>query len=194
MILGFKEMFPDGNPTDFIPKAAAGIKKHSLREDVHDRWKEGVMIDFATGVRSKKYKCHFRKRCTGIQRIEIRYQNKDSSYPTVRIDGAQFVYYNRKDWIVLQELAKNDGFKDFDAFCRWFNRDFKGKIIHWTALRYQKEEHKVLMISPKAGYQGLSVPEKYNRNDLCPCGSGKKIKKCCVEYLDTKYCSVNKKK
>jgi uncharacterized protein YecA (UPF0149 family) len=26
----------------------------------------------------------------------------------------------------------------------------------------------------------LPIPKKINRNDLCPCGSGKKFKKCCM--------------
>jgi hypothetical protein len=55
------------------------------------------------------------------------------------------------------------------------------------------KEHKVMYISPADGFQGLAVKEKYGRNSLCPCGSGKKVKKCHPEYLETKYCSCNKK-
>ena len=46
------------------------------------------------------------------------------------------------------------------------------------------ENRKVKLISPTAGYSGL-IARKVNRNDLCPCGSGKKSKKCCSD--ETKY-------
>ena len=120
MILGFTETFPDKSPTNFIQKIEFGVKNHSLREDKHDRWKEGMKIEIATGVRSKNYKCHFYKICTGTQQIEIKYLNKCSDYPIVYIDKVKFVYYNKIDLEVLQQLAKNDGFNDFDHFCQWF--------------------------------------------------------------------------
>ena len=30
----------------------------------------------------------------------------------------------------------NDGFDSIENFLRWFNKDFEGKIIHWTGFRY----------------------------------------------------------
>jgi hypothetical protein len=191
MILGFKEKFPNGNPTNFIWKIKTNAKKHSLREDIDRRWRKGVVIDMATGVRTKNYTCHFKKTCTGTQKIEIKYLNKDSNYPLIWIDGVLFVYFYAKDMEILQELAKNDGFCDFDDFCKWFHKDFAGKIIHWTNLRYKRNTYKIMQISPKAGFQTLAVEKKYKRNDTCPCGSGKKVKNCHPEHLETKYYSIN---
>ena len=37
---------------------------------------------------------------------------------------------------ILRELAKNDGFESVEDFFAYFNKDFKGKIIHWTDLQY----------------------------------------------------------
>jgi hypothetical protein len=191
MILNFKTAFPNGKPTNFIRKTETGIKKHSIREDQGNRWKKGVVIHVTTGSRTKKYTCHLKKECTGTQKIEIKYLNRDSNYPLIWIDGVLFVYYYTKDMEVLQDLAKNDGFLDFDDFCRWFYKDFKGKIIHWTELRYKRNKHLVIQISPKAGFQGLVSEKRYRRNDLCPCGSQKKIKNCHPEYLEKKYYSTN---
>jgi hypothetical protein len=33
-------------------------------------------------------------------------------------------------------LMKNDGFESAEQFFNWFNGYFKGKIIHWTDLKY----------------------------------------------------------
>jgi len=36
----------------------------------------------------------------------------------------------------INHLAKNDGFEGIEDFFKWFNEDFKGKIIHWTNYKY----------------------------------------------------------
>lgn len=47
MILSFKQQFPWGTPTNFESKILSGIKKHSIREDKHRRWKAGrKMINY----------------------------------------------------------------------------------------------------------------------------------------------------
>jgi len=55
------------------------------------------------------------------------------------------------------------------------------------------KEHKVTIVTPASGFTGLKRKAKYNRNDLCPCGSGRKIKHCCTRLLDTDYLSINKR-
>jgi uncharacterized protein YecA (UPF0149 family) len=42
-----------------------------------------------------------------------------------------------------------------------------------------REKNKQLMPSPKAEVYELKTGKKIGRNDPCPCGSGKKYKKCC---------------
>lgn len=54
----------------------------------------------------------------------------------------------------------------------------------------KKNERMVRVISPNAG-QHLETT-KIGRNELCPCGSGKKVKSCCNET--TKWYSVLNKK
>lgn len=48
--------------------------------------------------------------------------------------------------------------------------------------------------SIKKRYRGtpLTVQTRIGRNDLCPCGSGKKVKKCCTGYLTPTYVKIGK--
>ncbi|MCP9765160.1 hypothetical protein [Lacihabitans soyangensis] len=126
-------------------------KLHSIREDI--RWKPGVMIDFYTGVRTNNaYRFAPRVSVVSVQKIEIipeppkphsldhpRIYLKKIDKKTgkeallcfsVRID-------NRYQWEnEIKKLAKNDGFDTVDEFFEWFGAGYKGRIIHWTSLKY----------------------------------------------------------
>ena len=41
----------------------------------------------------------------------------------------------------MEKLAYNDGFESVEAFFNYFCKDFKGKIIHWTNLRYYDKKN-----------------------------------------------------
>lgn len=101
----------------------SGDKIHSIREDPHNRWKPGRKIHFATGVRTSYYNCFKEGECVSVQRINIRGR-------LVYIDYEELVYPK------LEMLAINDGFPDLEAFFKWFDQDFDGKIIQWTDFRY----------------------------------------------------------
>lgn len=106
-------------------------KLHTLRKDHKMTWKEGTLIHFTVGMRTKN---HFRFapviKCTGIQEIEITVKSDYLHDTEVKIDGRILLEPE------VQELAWNDGFSNLVEFWLWFNEDFKGKIIHWTDLRY----------------------------------------------------------
>lgn len=141
MILGFKQNFPWGKPTNFKEKILSGQKKHSIREDGKRRWKVGMLIHMAYGVRTKFYECFCDKhRCTGKQEIKIKW-SKSKVFVSVDIDHK--VFYTLQGGVVfidkgMIELAKNDGFDSVEDFFRWFSEDTKPNtfIIHWTDLRY----------------------------------------------------------
>lgn len=127
MILGFKEQF--------VPLIKNGQKIHTIRQDKHHRWKAGRTIHMATGVRTKAYSQFGEIECTCVQTIVFRYpkdrlNGATTQYPIVVIDG----YVLRDEEI--DALAKNDGFLCTSGFLEWFNKDFTGKIIHWTQFRY----------------------------------------------------------
>lgn len=133
MILGFNEQF--------VTPILNDTKKHSFREDKHNRWKPGMIMQLATGARSKEYKQFAERTCTGTQDIEIKYTENRGAV-RITIDGKHFGTYHRflpeksvnKDNVL--QLVKNDGFEDLNDFLSWFKRDWEGKIIHWTDLRY----------------------------------------------------------
>lgn len=127
MILGFKKQF--------VPKILDGSKIHTIREDKHDRWKAGRTAHMATGVRTKDYHQFDQQECTGTQKIEIIHYKPHEirpfgGCPKVFVDGRELPLNE------VDTIAKNDGFDGLSDFCDWFNKDFSGKIIHWTELRY----------------------------------------------------------
>lgn len=116
-------------------------KPHTIREDPGKRWKVGMDIHFYINVRRKDmFQFAPVKQVTEIQEIEIKHGD---SYASVYIDGSLFgdVFHYGLDDIYdyhncVEELALNDGFPSVEAFFSWFNKDFTGRIIHWTDIRY----------------------------------------------------------
>lgn len=121
MILGF-------NPR-FVDKILDSTKIHTIRIDAHNRWKAGRSIQFATGVRTKKYKQFKEGVCVSVQHIKIQWRNTEIR---VTIDGSDEIMIPSK----FLEFVKNDGFDTAHDFYTWFKKDFEGKIIHWTDKRY----------------------------------------------------------
>lgn len=121
MILGFKKQFVD--------KIKQGTKIHSIREDKNRRWRKGMKIHFATGVRTKSYNQFWESWCRGCQDIWINpYERK------VYIDlGLGPLLLSEKK---TTQLIKNDGFDNENEFWEWFSKPFVGRIIHWTNFRY----------------------------------------------------------
>lgn len=123
MILGFKQRF--------VQPILSGEKIHTIRGDIHGRWKPGKDIHFATGIRTKKYHQFKFDTCKSTQEIQIRYG------PPQYFSGMD-IFIDGKILSVAQinQLACNDGFDCIWDFQKWFNKNFTGKIIHWTDLRY----------------------------------------------------------
>jgi len=114
-------------------------KCHTIREDKKDRWKPGNKIDFFINCRQKDM---FRFApvlpVVSTQKVEIEW-HRDSITgeiePILWIEDMIFYKKNRQDKGMLQ-LAQNDGFDIIEDFFAYFKEDFKGKIIHWTDLKY----------------------------------------------------------
>jgi hypothetical protein len=134
MVLGFKPQF--------VQPILNGTKKHTIREDKHNRWKVGNSIQMATGVRTKKYYEFSNGFCKGIQKFQIKWdmpfgEEFEGRLFKVFIDDRcmnnNFFHNNE---LMLEVLARNDGFDSVSDFLHWFSEDFEGKIIHWTDLKY----------------------------------------------------------
>lgn len=117
-------------------------KIHTIREDKNNRWKAGVMIDFFINTPTKDM-LRFAPTIpvVSIQTFEIKWYNTfgkkivrvfidDKSFACVKFDVETIITGK------ILELAKNDGFDTIEDFFANFNKDFKGKIIHWTDKRY----------------------------------------------------------
>lgn len=120
MILSFNKRF--------INKIKNGKKLHTIRRDEHNRWRAGRPIQMATGVRTKHYKQFGKGVCMSTQIIRIQYM--ENHEVRVFVDG--IILTPRK----VLNLANNDGFNSIFEFLQWFDKDFVGKIIHWTKKQY----------------------------------------------------------
>ncbi len=106
-------------------------KYHSIREDRSNRWKAGIKIHFVINNRTnKRFQFLPVSPCKSVQTIEITHSGEKWRTPWVKIDGRLLVQPE------IDILAKNDGFDSTADFFAWFSEDFKGKIIHWTNLKY----------------------------------------------------------
>ena len=135
-------LHPDGFPPQ-MPWPASSYKDfkpklHTIRKDKNDRWQVGTKIDFYINVRQKDM---FRFApvlpVISVQKIEIKMISfSDGFRPWVKIDGKLF--YDVAETLKAQMLqfAQNDGFDNLEDFFNYFNKDFVGKIIHWTDLKY----------------------------------------------------------
>lgn len=138
MILNFKQQIRKGNlkgwQTNFANKIKDGVKVHTIRPDEKDRWKAGNKIHFAAGP-YKKGRVFYEAVCTSVQTIQIRWINIGIlPLLIIVVDG------RRLGGLEIAEFALNDGFPDTEQFMLWddwtFSKSFKGKLIHWTDLKY----------------------------------------------------------
>jgi hypothetical protein len=113
-----------------------GTKIHSLREDRDGRYTVGATMYLTTGAGTEAYRCLKKVLCTGTQKVLILYGNGGYCDAFVYQDVRVIVDDRELSHREVKQLAINDGFDSIDSFFRWFYKDFKGKIVHWTMLRY----------------------------------------------------------
>lgn len=142
MVLSFKPQFKE--------KILSGSKIHTIREDAKNRWDSAKTIHFATGVRTKNYDNFKTEKRMSIQPVTIinrPYQMRGviihhNKCPNKEILLDRMQYFGKEqknqkeidDWLL--KFANNDGFDSLEEFFQWFNKDFSGKIIHWTSHFY----------------------------------------------------------
>ncbi|MHC0441597.1 hypothetical protein [Flavobacterium sp. 3-210] len=119
-------------------------KLHTIREDLKNRWKKGNKIDFFINARQPDM---FRFApvvpVIEIQNIEFLWNKGFVDTVSIYIDGECYVQnygieFNSSSQRQerMENLATNDGFDSVEDFLKYFNADFKGKIIHWTNFKY----------------------------------------------------------
>lgn len=121
----FKKLWDVPEPaSDLMPI----IKLHTMREDVANRYKAGCKLHMYVNNRQKTaFNFIPELFCTSTQTCTIRYINDT---PEIHVDGRRLLCFE------IKRLAYNDGFDSVESFFKWFNKDWTGKIIHWTSLKY----------------------------------------------------------
>ena len=132
-------LFKDCNKADFDHKEFCidvylfcDSKLHTIRDDKNNRWKPGVMIDYFINCRQPNmFRFAPRIPVVSVQEIAIVWFDFFGKIKPL-------VYVDKKPLTVIdvEALAQNDGFDTLEEFFEYFNEDYKGKIIHWTDLRY----------------------------------------------------------
>lgn len=106
-------------------------KLHTIREDKKNRWKPGMNIHFVIHNRTKKrFQFAPTIKVVSIQKIEIFNPTEYLNDMIIKVDSRELSMEEK------QQLAWNDGFECLAEFQMYFNKDFTGKIIHWTDLSY----------------------------------------------------------
>lgn len=115
---------------NYVAKDKLHHKITTIREDKLNRWKPGVMIDFFINCRQKDmFRFAPRLPVVSTQDIVIKWWG---TKPKIYINNNNFPLIDDQ----VLKLAQNDGFYTIKDFFEYFDRDFKGKIIHWTNLKY----------------------------------------------------------
>lgn len=137
MILGFMQHFVlpgtrlHRKPTKFKQQILHCVKLHTMRVDAKKRWKPGMLIQLAHGVRTKFYDNFATFPCISTQEVHIAYVN-GNNVPDVIIDGRTVGI------LEMTTLAANDGFESLYDFFLYFNENAGYTLIHWTPLRYDR--------------------------------------------------------
>lgn len=132
-------------------------KIHSIREDKHNRWHAGNHIHFVINNRTKnRFQFAPVIPCIETQKIQIFWDEPQNYHKDlwqtpveIIIDGNHTLKPDIGDILIdsvtkeilqgnkeAKLLAINDGFESLKDFLLYFNKDFTGKIIHWTDLKY----------------------------------------------------------
>ncbi|MBN1288263.1 MAG: SEC-C domain-containing protein, partial [Actinobacteria bacterium] len=78
---------------------------------------------------------------------------------------------------------QNEAFDMFHAMIESAKEDFARYIYHAQTVEVERERAPMKVIEGRGGPDGnrqeIRQSDKVGRNDPCPCGSGKKYKKCC---------------
>lgn len=100
--------------------------------------------------------------------------NMDGEYlarTTTQTTSTDMSAYKNIEWLRLDVIDAHDDIVEFKAFYR---ESDEMMVLH--------EISRFVQVDGEWKYDdGELLPSKIERNDICPCGSGKKYKKCCMK-------------
>lgn len=113
-------------------------KLHTIREDPKHRWRADMDIHYVINNRTKnRFQFAPVLKCVSVQQLEITWiLTEVEKLPILVIGNTHFYSPLLGIDKGMKQLAINDGFPSVEAFFDYFNKDYVGKIIHWTDLKY----------------------------------------------------------
>jgi hypothetical protein len=126
MILGFKTMFPWGEPTNFKDKILKGVKKTTIRKRIN--WRVGDEIQFCAFDDSELIE----QFATGKVKISGNIIIQPS-IKMITIGGFTNDGYKLRSLLDenIELISKDDGFDSVDDFWKYFDKPLQGQIISW---------------------------------------------------------------
>ncbi len=106
---------------------------------------------------------------------------------------SRYEAFVKKDWNYLAKTATNQSVEELELMpeLEWLKLDVlnaEGSQVEFKA--YYRDKDDVGVLHEKSNFvqedgvwkykDGELYPTKVQRNESCPCGSGKKFKKCCM--------------
>lgn len=116
--------------------SASVPKVHTFREDVNNLWHAGRKIHPVIFNRTKnRFQFAPVLECVSVQKIQIVQCEvlKDGKYKQI---GEIYIDNKYIEPCMYRTIALNDGFAGTKQFFQYFNRNWSGKIIHFTSLKY----------------------------------------------------------
>jgi len=106
---------------------------------------------------------------------------------------SRYEAFVKKDWQYLVDTSLHQKPQDFTnpSPIEWLKLDIIDNYDNFVEFKaYFREDAKLGVLHEKSSFQkidniwkyddGILFNSKIERNELCPCGSGKKFKKCCA--------------
>jgi len=118
-----------------------------------------------------------------IQQIQMKQRRNLSLYRNEENIGLTFVQKEILDEGNMQLYCKT--FAYMQKITNWYLISIdETSIIDFEFLQFSNEydemlEKEVMELKERRLEQAKGIQKKIGRNDMCPCGSGKKYKKCC---------------
>ena len=110
------------------------------------------------------------QRLKDIRDLQVAYKNVNARYAST-MDSLILFYNEGKMKITLQVGSKDD------SLAMAHTDQIKKKFRNLKGDKLNEKLHELYLEQKKSGT--IVKPKKIGRNDPCPCGSGKKYKKCC---------------
>lgn len=129
-----------------------------------------------------------RSRYTAHVQAEVDYII-NTTHPDKRdtIDRKQVLSWSKKsEWLELKIISTEEGGPEDDKGVVEFSARYREKartIVHHEIAEFVRQDGNWYFVDgqPPKLVQSIRQGPKIGRNDPCPCGSGKKYKKCCYK-------------